>query len=88
MLVARNGGSIGHIISSCSGTADGLVNEACAGVGDVEGGPIDRIGNCCNGVEEACCQLNRCAAVVETLPAQCAEDLTVGIRGFARRFAD
>jgi len=80
------GGSIGHILSSCSGTVNARVNDACAGVGREE--PTGDILSCCNGEDEVCCQSSACSVTVTTLPEACASDLTVGIRGFARRFAD
>jgi len=80
------GGSIGHIISSCSGIAAALVDDACTDVG--QGEPIDDILSCCNGEDEVCCQSSACSVTVTTLPEACASDPTVGIRGFARRFAD
>jgi len=79
-------GSIGYILSSCSGTAADTVNYACAGVG--YGDDIGGILSCCNGEDEVCCQSSACSVTVTTLPEACASDLTVGIRGFARRFAD
>mmetsp|Transcript_19646 Transcript_19646/g.30852 ORF Transcript_19646/g.30852 Transcript_19646/m.30852 type:complete len:264 (-) Transcript_19646:998-1789(-) len=80
-------GSIGHILSSCSGTAGSavLVNYACYRVGNGE--PTGDILSCCNGENEVCCQSSYICSIT-TLPKACASDLTVGIRGFARRFAD
>jgi len=78
-------GSIGHILSSCSGTAAAPVYDACADVG--YGEPIDDILSCCNGEDKVCCQSSYICSNTP-LPKACASDLTVGIRGFARRFAD
>ena len=85
---ASMGGSIGHILLSCSGTVAAPVDKACYWVDVGVGEPTGDIDNCCNGEDEVCCQSSACSVTVTTLPEACASDPTVGIRGFARRFAD
>jgi len=92
------GGSIGRILSSCSGTANAPVNDACAEVGVGEREVIYDILSCCNsdnGEGEVCCQSsNYCDNTITTLPEDCAAiaspppSPSMDYLGFARHFAD
>jgi len=87
-LVATGGGSVGLILSSCSGTADALATRACVEVGQGEGMRIDDINSCCNSGNEVCCQSSDFCDDLNPLPDDCAADRTIGTMGFVRRFAD
>mmetsp|Transcript_32021 Transcript_32021/g.58675 ORF Transcript_32021/g.58675 Transcript_32021/m.58675 type:complete len:468 (+) Transcript_32021:276-1679(+) len=87
-------GDIGQILSSCSGTEDAPVDKACYHVGRGEF-IYDDIDNCCNSVNEVCCQdSTECSDTVTPLQEECtaiaspSPSPSMDFRGFARRFAD